>query len=182
MCLPTLNCATFLQRLLLLGSGGWKKKTWESAFKSGKLSTVAVLCLQAGRQTTFHLQELLSTLGRLGRLPLAPLAAQHFEHNCCFEAPFRLSTRRGWRPSGSDSDYWGWVSCWHCWFSQVSLLLSCFIGILLWECSHSLVLSWTSSWFQNACGYIRGAKLVVWVWGSVVKLEGQFLSCCQIQK
>lgn len=178
MCLPTLNCATYLQLLLLPGNGGWKK-TWESAFKSGKLSTVAVLCLQAGRQTTFHLQELLSTLGRLGRLPLAPLAAQHFEHNCCFEAPLRLSTRRGWRPCGSDLDCWVWVSCWHCWLSQVIMRLFCFIHILLWERSHSLVSSWTSSkcvWLHQRC------KLVARVWRSVEKLESQFCSYCQIQK
>lgn len=74
----------------------------ESAFKSGKLSTVAVLCLQAGRQTTFHLQELLSAWNRLGRLPLSPLVAQHFENSRCFEAPLRLSASTGWLPSGSD--------------------------------------------------------------------------------
>lgn len=152
----------------LQGSGG-RKNTWESAFKSGKLSTVAVLCLQAGRQTTFHLQELLSTRNRLGRLPLSPLATQLFENSRCFEAPLRLSASTGWLPSGSDWGYWGWVSCWHCWLSQVSSRFFCFTQISLWEClilwfhlgprPDSKMLAVTSE--VQTCG-VRG------------KLEGQF--------
>lgn len=130
------------------------EKTWESAFKSGKLSTVAVLCLQASREANDTPPPGAAfDSGSSGSPPTRPSGCGAlWAQLLLWSTSQTLSARRGWRPSGSDWDYWGWVSCWHCWLSQVSLPSFCFIHILLWEVYLILWFSsWTSSWFESAC-------------------------------
>lgn len=160
------------------GKQRMEKKTWASAFRSGKLSTVAVLCLQAARKNDIPPPGAAFYSGSSGSPPTRPsgcaalwaqLLLWSTSHTQCEE---RMASQwLGLRLLGLGllltllalTGELAFLLL----YSQFRLEKVSFFGFIL-----HIVLVWKCVWSRRRC------KLVAWVWGSVEKLKGQFLSYC----